>query len=138
MEKSKTCSICHKEKPLSEFPYNTGKTRYFSYCYKCRRDKYKGNENTKQRLRNRNLIRSYGITLHQYNILFLKQSGKCAICGVHQKDLEQSLNVDHDHSNGAIRSLLCPDCNRGLGCFKDNKDILKKAYKYLANDKPIN
>lgn len=129
--KTKICSRCKKEKPLSEFPWNKKKARPLARCYKCRRKEYIGNENTKQRLRNRNLIKSYGITLEEYNLLFLKQGGKCLICGIHQRDLKQSLNIDHEHITGNIRGLLCPDCNRGLGCFKDNKEIMKKAIKYL-------
>lgn len=131
MEKLKVCSICHKEKPLKEFPYNTGKVRYFSYCHQCRRDKYKGNENTHKRVRNRSLVKQFGITLDEYNLLFLKQGGKCAICGIHQSELKQALNLDHDHTTGKVRALLCPKCNGGLGIFNDDIDLLEKAIKYL-------
>ena len=131
METMKICTKFHIEKPLKEFPWNTGKTRYFSTCYQCRRENYKGNENTKSRIRNRNLLKSYGITLVDYNKLFNQQEGKCAICGTHQINLIQGMNVDHDHETGLVRALLCPDCNRGLGCFKDNIELIKKAGKYL-------
>jgi Recombination endonuclease VII len=54
------------------------------------------------------------------------QDYKCAICGE-----EKRLVVDHDHATGDIRALLCDDCNKGLGSFKDNPDNLLKAAYYL-------
>ena len=40
----------------------------------------------------------------------------------------------HDKNTGEIRGLLCSDCNRGLGCFNDDTEIMEKAISYLKKD----
>jgi hypothetical protein len=87
--------------------------------------------NNKEKSKTYILKRRYNITLEEYNKLFNKQNGKCAICGKHQSELKKILSVDHNHETGKIRGLLCYNCNNGLGCFKDNKNILKSAENYL-------
>lgn len=66
------------------------------------------------------LLRKYGITVDIYNKIYNKQEGKCAICNIHQSKLRRSLNVDHDHTTGLVRGLLCYSCNLQLGAYKDN------------------
>lgn len=85
----------------------------------------------KQKARNRRLIHKFGIGLEEYNKLLSSQSGCCAICGVPQDNLTQALSVDHDHETGAIRGLLCSNCNIGLGLMRDNIGILMHAAEYL-------
>jgi len=63
----------------------------------------------------------YNLTVEQYNLMFEEQKGHCDICGVHQSILQYSLHVDHDHSTGKIRALLCSPCNTGLGIYEKNK-----------------
>lgn len=58
----------------------------------------------------------------------LKQNNKCFIC-----DEEAKLVVDHDHSTGKVRGLLCSICNTGIGMFKDSTKNLEKAIEYLKN-----
>jgi hypothetical protein len=71
----------------------------------------------------------YGITYDTYQTMFAEQGGKCAICG---KQTNRLL-VDHCHTTGKIRGLLCPACNSGLGMFKDNIESLSTAIIYLKN-----
>ena len=71
------------------------------------------------------------MTIDQYNELFVKQEGKCIICGKHQNELKGRLYVDHDHSTGKIRGLLCKKCNLLLGYSNDDINILKGAIEYL-------
>ena len=73
----------------------------------------------------------------------IKQNGLCAICKTSpeitvDKNGRHSggLRVDHDHDTGVIRGLLCRNCNSGLGYFKDNKQIMENAVKYL-DDKAL-
>jgi hypothetical protein len=68
----------------------------------------------------------YGLTPQQYFDLMKKHGGKCAICGSDKK-----LGIDHCHKTKKIRGILCGDCNRGLGLFKDNQEFLLKAVNYL-------
>jgi hypothetical protein len=63
-----------------------------------------------------------------------EQDGACLICGTdtpmgHHKRFV----VDHNHSSGEVRGLLCSKCNSGLGCFSDNPHTLLKAAQYLFN-----
>lgn len=55
---------------------------------------------------------AYGITLDEYERLFIEQNGLCAICKA--EPIKYKLAVDHDHDTGAVRGLLCPPCNRAL------------------------
>ena len=59
------------------------------------------------------------------------QNGVCAICGETCKSA-QRLSVDHDHTTGEIRGLLCRSCNSGIGYFQDSVKLLKKAIQYLT------
>lgn len=73
-------------------------------------------------------------TAEEYNGMVSEQSGKCAICG---RILWDDLRVDHDHTTGKVRGLLCDNCNWGLGNFKDNPELLRKAVDYLAKHQKI-
>lgn len=79
----------------------------------------------------------YGLSLDEYNQLFIKQEGCCAICGTHQTTLKRRLAVDHCHDVGAVRGLLCTNCNIGLGMFKNDIKILHKAIQFLKGFKRV-
>ena len=76
-------------------------------------------------------IEQFGLDENKYNEMLTKQNGKCAICGDPPTGIKKSLCVDHDHKTGKIRSLLCDNCNNGLGRFRDSIKNLNKAIKYL-------
>lgn len=83
----------------------------------------------------RYLQSQYGMSLKEFHDMLEGQDHKCAICrskgfkmSSHQRVL---LVVDHDHSNGNIRGLLCHNCNRGLGLFQDSREFLITAANYL-------
>jgi hypothetical protein len=71
---------------------------------------------------------TYGITQEQYDDMLDEQNGGCFIC---DKITESNLHVDHCHTNGNIRGLLCSACNKGLGLFNDNPEFLRRAADYL-------
>ncbi len=76
--------------------------------------------------------RRYGITREDYNKMLLEQEGKCSICRTSEIGRGHTyFHVDHNHSTGKVRGLLCDLCNRGLGYFKDSAELLEKAKKYL-------
>lgn len=78
----------------------------------------------------RSLRKRFGITLNQLKALCISQNGVCWIC--ENEDITgTNLAIDHDHVDGYIRGLLCRECNRALGQFKDDINNLKKAIKYL-------
>jgi hypothetical protein len=73
----------------------------------------------------------YGLSRKQYNEMFRKQRGCCAICGVHQSEFKKALAVDHNHSTGKNRGLLCSACNVAIGLLKEDREVLRKAMLYL-------
>ena len=73
---------------------------------------------------------TYGITIEKYDEMFELQKGKCAICEEIQIT-GKVLAIDHCHTTGKVRGLLCQTCNTGIAMFKDNIKILKMAIKYL-------
>jgi hypothetical protein len=89
---------------------------------------------TPEQNRDRKLRRNYGITAAEYDALLAEQGGGCAICGRTENPgrFRQSLPVDHDHETGAIRGILCIDCNRGIGMFRDDLRLLRRAVEYLG------
>jgi hypothetical protein len=80
----------------------------------------------------------YGITISEYDLLFKEQEGACAICKTHQSTQPIALAVDHCHTTGKVRGLLCGKCNRGIGLFEDREDILVSAIHYLKERKDVN
>ncbi len=86
------------------------------------------NEN-KERTRNSQLKRNFGITLEEYNKFLDLQNNGCAICGGEAG--KKSFSVDHDHTNGKVRELLCRGCNVGIGNLKDDPELLEKAINYI-------
>ena len=82
--------------------------------------------------RHQNLKGLYGISLDSYDAMYRDQGGKCLICGEEYPSRGKScLVVDHCHSSGDIRGLLCGSCNMALGQFKDDISRLQSAVKYL-------
>lgn len=161
----KVCTKCGLEKNESEFNKNKRKTKISlsCWCKQCRREYRKNNldkikernrlyrienkerdhsygkeyrKNNPDKLRDKHLRRNYGITLQQYNEMFEKQEGKCAICGTHQSEFKKPLYVDHCHETGKIRGLLCDKCNHAIGLLKDSPNISQEASNYLFKHKP--
>ena len=71
--------------------------------------------------------RDHKVSFKDRENLIAVQDGKCAICS----DNTKTLQVDHDHETGAYRGMLCPQCNMGLGHWKDNPLTIMKAIQYL-------
>jgi hypothetical protein len=146
----KICSRCHQEKSFTEFhKYSTQKDGYHYYCKDCRKiiektptrleyaKKYvqmRLNADSQYQQHSRRQKR-YGIKPEEYIALWEKQDGKCAICKQEEtalyKGRQRSLAVDHCHTTGFIRGLLCNACNNGLGRFRDDIKRLQLAIEYL-------
>lgn len=81
--------------------------------------------------------RLYGILPEEYDRMMKEQNGVCKICEKPETRSSRTpgkickLAVDHDHETGKIRSLLCSDCNTGIGKLKDNPSLIDKAAAYL-------
>ena len=79
------------------------------------------------------------MTIEQYDAMLAAQGGGCFICGRPPRD-DISLHVDHDHSTGNVRGILCFCCNNALADFQEDPELLKKAATYVswhANEEEI-
>ena len=142
---TKQCTGCSRSLPLSSYyqkspdssdgrkrsPYG----RAMQPCKECRiaRPKeLKADPARKQQIRSWNLKKLYNLTLEEYEALLSAQGGGCAICGIAQGTGRSGvLHVDHDHTTGKVRGLLCHNCNKGIGCLQDNPDLLRSGVRYL-------
>lgn len=155
---SKVCRRCGAEKPLAEFYRDSAfKDGRGSTCKPCKEDATASwrsrnaaavreaatawRKKNLRRIRAYGLKRIYGITLEDYDALLASQGGKCAICGGSdpkghigwrggQKKAEH-MHIDHDHATGAVRGLLCADCNKAIGLLHEDPAIMKKAIEYI-------
>lgn len=140
--KTKVCFTCKKRKSVKNFYRRTfiKKDGYDSNCKKCK-DSHRNPEKEKirmrkaysaykERIRNTFIKRMYGITLEQYKEILISQKYKCKICKK-KCPTGKALAIDHSHSTGKIRGLLCWRCNMGIGQFNDNVKLLVAAARYL-------
>jgi len=148
MVNSKKCQRCEGVQPISNFPKDLSKKDLKSiYCHNChkkinkaRRSKpgYNEKRQAKRKYSDRDrdwrLRTKYGISLEEFNRVFLSQDSRCALCRSQHSD-NKNFVVDHCHKTGTFRGILCSYCNRALGMFKDDIQVLKKAIAYLKEDK---
>jgi hypothetical protein len=145
------CNTCGGNKPTAEF-YKASKLRRGHYatcrlcwdersrlyrhmhkekCSQTRARWAKKNKNKKSALSRKSALKTrYGLSVEAFHSLHDKQEGKCAIC---QTPLEiASARVDHCHSSGTVRGLLCNSCNIGLGAFRDDPTRLIAAAEFIS------
>jgi hypothetical protein len=150
---SKCCNRCKIVKPINDY-YRHSKNRVKSTCKECENKlslenyhKLTDSEKTQRSLRNRELMgkqyfkqyklkTKYGLSLEQYENMLSEQDGKCCICNT-QFTEDKKPRVDHNHTNGNVRGLLCHGCNTAIGHLREDTQILKQAISYLEkfNDK---
>lgn len=134
---------------IAERPCSSGHTgpRYSKNaqcieCLKISKLKYKNSDKSKETVRLYNLnyqrvnkerqrAAFYGLTLEQFASMQSDQKGLCLICDNPFGDNPKNMHIDHCHSTGKVRGLLCHSCNIGLGKFKDDPELLTKAIEYL-------
>ncbi len=128
----KICGHCQEIKPTSSFHKDKKyKDGLKGHCKECDKIYRNGNPRLADYVSNYNLKHRYGITLKDYEFLYEKQKGCCAICGRHSSEFKRRLAVDHNHKTGKVRGLLCVNCNRFLGLVKESRGLLLKMILYL-------
>jgi Recombination endonuclease VII len=140
----KKCTECKEIKIVAEFYKDSGLSDgYGVKCKKCkdattalwRAEHRKENaavsklyrQENPEAYRNAVLKSMYGLTLEEYNKMYIDQKGLCKMCG---KVPKKTLVVDHNHQTGEIRGLLCHGCNRAIAIF-DNAQLHEGAKEYL-------
>ena len=133
---NKTCNKCNQTKLLEDFSkkkdMRDGRHGSCKVCESKRKAKYRY---TTEQARAYWLKNQFGISVDEYNTMFESQQGKCAICD-DAPTKTRRLAVDHCHTDGKIRGLLCFRCNATLGKFNDDITLFQKAIEYLSVKKP--
>lgn len=123
-DQTKECQYGHG--PLVERPRKTRTSGKSLHCRECARL-------AQQRRR----LREYGITVEDYDALWLAQNGLCALCGNPEtqtrKGNVKALAVDHCHATGKVRALLCHACNCALGYLRDDPTLIRSAAAYIES-----
>jgi hypothetical protein len=138
---TKRCTKCGQTKVWDEFfddkRMSLGKS---SWCKQCaarnasdwegkhpvyRRDRRR--KLSPERRRSDHLKQTYGLSIKDFDSMFANQNGRCGVCG---KFMGRPF-VDHCHTSGKIRGLLCQCCNLALGYLHDRSDVAIKAANYL-------
>jgi hypothetical protein len=148
------CTKCHKELHFREFRKDpktlNGRRSICLHCdrayardYQHRTKQYARwnaeNPEGKLRISKRFRLRErYGMTLEEYEDMLRRQQGRCAICGSSdwgmRRDVKQELVVEHDHYTGAVRGLLCMNCNAGIGNLKDDPVRIRAAQRDIMTE----
>jgi len=134
-----TCTVCNESRSEESFSRRKDRPKgYTSRCKECdRKDWSKRKKPELQRAYK--LQTNYGLSLEDYQSLLDKQGGLCAICKQTETSKSnvgkpKNLAVDHCHTTGKVRGLLCHHCNTGIGKFMDKVDLLESAIKYLKEN----
>jgi len=132
-KRTKLCVKCRK--PGEFYANKKNKDGLESICKKCKK-KHREQPRVKRReqykRRRRHLKTKYGISLEDFNEIFEKQGGKCAICGTKDPGGRHgTFHVDHNHDTGVVRGLLCYRCNVELPHIKKWTQWIIDAGEYL-------
>lgn len=108
-------------------------------CHPCKVIHRKPPRTTKEYRREWQLKKKYDFEIGEFEAWWITFKGKCGICDIKLErstatrgQSSVSVVVDHDHKTDRVRGLLCGNCNKGLGHFKDNSEILRKAIIWVS------
>lgn len=134
----KVCSICGVGKLEEEdFYFHSRDGVYRTDCKKCFQAKVKRNaDNRRQPGDTRSQLWKFGLTIEEWRERRDSQGGVCAICRRLPTKKKLVLQVDHCHTTGNVRGLLCNSCNTVLGLFEEDPNRFVRAIEYLTVDEP--
>lgn len=138
----KKCGKCKETKNISCFSqlssssktykrFKNGIKPWCKECYKNYTRNYMKDKRSLSGGSQDHYLKKYGLTRDQVNLMMEEKNHKCDICGNKSDHRYGKLNVDHCHTTGNVRGLLCFSCNVMIGQSKDNVEVLKKAIEYL-------
>jgi hypothetical protein len=137
----KQCPTCGEYKTLTEYsPSKTHSYGVASICKTCMITVQSARYSLDYH-RKRHLKVTYGLTEEEYNDRLTQQNNVCAVCGnpetrragrtVKTIGNKLMLHVDHNHTTGVVRGLLCSSCNQALGLLGDNPNRIRSLLSYL-------
>ena len=141
IDADKYCSKCLTIKSIFDFSFDkSSKDGRAYWCKKCastnsrlnhRRRVAAGDIEYIRGKRNGYIRNRHSISLEEYEVKLKAQDSKCKICLFDLPSDGPLTHLDYNHTTGKLRDFLCTNCNRGLGHFQDNKELLMKAAAYL-------
>lgn len=149
---TKRCTKCKKELDLQQFHVDKSVGKPKSHCKSCVRESQRRawpnhrrdpTTNSLYACRS-NLKRKYGMTIREYEEILCRQNQRCAICGrnengrAYKHGQPKRFCLDHNHTTGKIRGLLCSTCNRVVGIIETRSDLLERAKNYIVEHQEIN
>ena len=117
----RVCKTCKVTQPLDCFPVYTNSTGQSGRRHKCKTCRNAYNYERK-------MVTFYGITKEKYDAMYAECAGTCMTCGA-----DDELVIDHCHTTGKVRGLLCHSCNVALGHAKDSATILRNMLTYIED-----
>lgn len=142
----KLCPKCGETFPMAKFYFNKKLSRYDSWCKGCKRmvNRIARRVNyTRERGRKENLRQNYGITVQQYEEMLVAQGGVCLVCGQPETAMNgrtkeiQNFHVDHCHTTGRVRGLLCQACNIAYGVMNEDPERIRLLLAYAEKQKEL-
>lgn len=129
---TRTCRTCKTSYPLTpEFFYRNGAMYTGGLDYRCK-------PCDRERTRWGSILRLYGVTQADYEMLLEAQGGVCAVCKEPPSGKPRYggkfLDIDHDHVEGHVRGLLCRRCNLMLGYAYEDPELLQALSGYLVRN----
>lgn len=137
------CASAINPQPIENFHPQKGRINGRSQCISCENEYTRQNSEkksarsrkwhsqNKERKRNTNYNKLYGISLEEWNVMFKNQNGRCFLCEKEGSLFKQGLHVDHCHKSQKIRALLCQKCNRALGLMNDDSALMRRSADYV-------
>lgn len=155
--KNRTCRVCNEYKDISHFqpqgyqcrecrnakqraywanlPEDVRQSRQKSVEYQ-REYRAKNPAKVKELSRKTHMMRTFNMTIEQYDEMLEAQNGVCAICQ-QSCTTGNNLAVDHNHETGKVRALLCKNCNTAIGLMKEDVDRMIKAIEYIKHHSEV-
>lgn len=138
----KKCTKCGVEKPEDSdhfYKHPDGKNGLNPQCKECHGAQTlkwkKKNPSNVKRITRRGHLKQYGLTETSYEAILFSQNNKCAICARMLSCVGVQTDVDHCHTTGKVRGILCNLCNSALGKFQNSEEVLFAAIEYLRKHK---
>lgn len=118
---------------------NAPKSKYCKQCLSINQIRRNRLNPSRVKLNNKKtkLKKLFGLSYDEYLHLKNTQNNLCLVCNMPESDIDKrtmlprELSVDHCHTTGKVRGLLCKTCNLGLGYFKDSPQLLERALLYI-------
>ena len=136
----KSCNVCGVELIIGTTWTEARKKHHMNSCNACNHTKSKAwKQNNKEAYqesqRNSKRKLRYGLSEKEFLTLYKSQAGCCAICYTPLAVSGKDTHIDHSHTTGKVRGLLCNNCNTGIGKFNENIAALRRAVFYIERYK---